>query len=107
MIEIEEGSGNVSVDLGMADADEMIVKGRKWRQQKAADVLGLRRPRLSKMLRGQFRGIGEAKRLGCLARLGRAFNCRRPRSPCDRGWACRCRVCRVKFISLRFMVIDY
>ena len=28
-------------------------------------------PKLSKMLRGQFRGISEAKMLDCLARLGR------------------------------------
>ena len=28
MIEIEAGSGNVYADLGMADADEMIVKAQ-------------------------------------------------------------------------------
>lgn len=83
MIEIEEGSGNVYADLGMADADEMIVKAqlaakigeiiksRKWSQQQAADVLGMTQPKLSKMLRGQFRGISEAKMLDCLTRLGR------------------------------------
>ncbi len=83
MIEIEKGSGNIYADLGMADADEMIVKaqlatkigeiikGRKWSQQKAAEVLGLTQPKLSKMLRGQFRGISEAKMLDCLARRGR------------------------------------
>lgn len=83
MIKIEEGSGNVYADLDMADADEMIlkaqlatkigeiIKGRKWNQQQAADVLGLTQPKLSKMLRGQFRGISEAKMLDCLARLGR------------------------------------
>ncbi len=83
MIEIEKGSGNVYTDLGMVDADEMIVKaqlatkigeiikGRKWSQQQAADVLGITQPKLSKMLRGQFRGISEAKMLDCLARLGR------------------------------------
>jgi len=83
MIEIEESTGNVYADLGMADADEMIVKAqlatkigeiiksRKWRQQQAAEVLGMTQPKLSKMLRGQFRGISEAKMLDCLARLGR------------------------------------
>ena len=83
MIEIEESTGNVYADLGAADADEMIikaqlatkigeiVKGRKWSQRQAADVLGLTQPKLSKMLRGQFRGISEAKMLDCLARLGR------------------------------------
>jgi predicted XRE-type DNA-binding protein len=83
MIEIEESSGNVYVDLGFADAEEMmvkaqlatkigeIIKGRKWSQQRAADVLGIPQSKLSKMLRGQFRGISEAKMLDCLARLGR------------------------------------
>jgi predicted XRE-type DNA-binding protein len=83
MIEIEESSGNVYADLGMADADEMlvkaqlatkigeIIKGKKWTQQQAADVLGIPQPKLSKMLRGQFRGISEAKMLDCLVRLGR------------------------------------
>jgi predicted XRE-type DNA-binding protein len=83
MIEIEKGSGNVYADIGAADAKEMmvkaqlatkiseIVKGRKWSQQQAAEVLGMTQPKLSKMLRGQFRGISEAKMLDCLARLGR------------------------------------
>lgn len=69
--------------LGRADADEMmlkaqlaskigeIIKGRKWRQQQAADVLGIPQSKLSKMLRGQFRGISVTKMLDCLVRLGR------------------------------------
>ena len=82
MIEIEESSSNVYADLGMTDADEMIVKaqlatkigeiikGRKWSRQRAADVLGMTQPKLSKMLRGQFRGVSETKMLDCLVRLG-------------------------------------
>lgn len=83
MNEIEESTGNVYADLGMDDADEMIVKAqlatkigeiinsRKLSQQQAAEVLGITQPKLSKMLRGQFRGISESKMLDCLARLGR------------------------------------
>ena len=75
MIEIEEGSGNVYTDFGAADADEMlvkeqlatrigeIIKGRKWSQLQAAEVLGIPQSKLSTMLRGQFRGISEAKTL--------------------------------------------
>jgi predicted XRE-type DNA-binding protein len=81
--DVEAGSGNVYADLGMPDADEMfvkaqlasrigeIIKSHKWSQQQAADVLGLTQPKLSRMLRGQFRGISEAKMLDCLTRLGR------------------------------------
>jgi len=83
MIEFEESTRNVYADLGHEDAAEMlvkarlatkireIIKARKWTQQKASDVLGLPQPKLSKMLRGQFRGISEAKMLNCLTRLGR------------------------------------
>lgn len=82
-IEIEESSGNVYADLGMPDAEEMlvkcqlsmkieeIIKSRRWTQQQAAEVLGMSQPKLSKMLRGQFRGISQAKMLECLNLLGR------------------------------------
>jgi predicted XRE-type DNA-binding protein len=82
-IEIEEGSGNVYADLGFADAGEMlvkaqlvskineIIKARRWSQQQAAKVLGIPQPKLSKILRGQFRGVSEAKLLDGLTRLGR------------------------------------
>ena len=48
-----------------------ILRQRGWSQQRAARVFGLTQPKLSKMLRGQFRGISEIKMMGCLVRLGR------------------------------------
>lgn len=81
--EIERSSGNVYADLGFHDAAEMLVKAqlvakiseilttRKWTQQQASKVLGIPQPKLSKMLRGQFRGISETKMLECLTKLGR------------------------------------
>ena len=69
-------------ELGFPDADEMFVKAqlatkiaqiletRDWTQQEAAKVLGLTQPKLSQMLRGQFRGISELKMMDCLVRLG-------------------------------------
>jgi predicted XRE-type DNA-binding protein len=82
-IEFEESSGNVFADLGLPDADEMLVKGqlamkieeiiraRRWTQQQAAEVIGMPQPKLSRMLRGQFQGISQAKMLECLNLLGR------------------------------------
>jgi len=82
MIEFEESSGNIYADLGHKDAAGMLLKAqlaskigeliktRKWTQQEASTVLGLPQPKLSNMLRGQFRGISEAKMLNCLTRLG-------------------------------------
>jgi predicted XRE-type DNA-binding protein len=81
--EIEEGSTNVYADLGRPDADEMLVKAqlaakigdtikrRRLTQVEAADLIGMPQPKLSGLLRGQFRGISEAKMLNCLTRLGR------------------------------------
>jgi predicted XRE-type DNA-binding protein len=77
---------NVYAQLGFPDAEEMLVKAqlvseageilrkRKWSQQQAAKVLGLTQPKLSTMLRGQFRGIGEMKMMDCLVRLSRPVN---------------------------------
>jgi len=83
VMEIEEGSTNVYADLGWPDADEMLVKAqlasrigeiikrRKLTQAAAAEITGLPQPKLSGLLRGQFRGVSEAKMLHCLTRLGR------------------------------------
>jgi predicted XRE-type DNA-binding protein len=83
MIEIEKGSANVYEDLGLADAAQLqvkaslaakiseIIKHRHLTQVQASEILGIPQPKLSGMLRGQFRGISEAKMLDCLNRLGR------------------------------------
>ena len=80
---IEAGSTNVYADLGCPDADEMLVKAqlasrigevikrRRLTQVAAAKITGLPQPKLSGLLRGQFRGVSEAKMLACLTRLGR------------------------------------
>lgn len=83
MIEIEEGSDNVFADLQIADAEAMYIKARlaskigeiihhrHLTQQQAAEILGISQPKLSGLLRGQFRGISETKMIECLNRLGR------------------------------------
>jgi predicted XRE-type DNA-binding protein len=80
---IQTGSGNVYKDRGSANADDMLVKARlatkiaeiiKYRhltQTEAASILGMPQPKVSGMLRGQFRGISETTMLECLNRLGR------------------------------------
>jgi predicted XRE-type DNA-binding protein len=67
----------------MADAEEMLIKAqlatkigdiirrRKLTQVQAAELLGITQPKLSGLLRGQFRGVSETKMLECLTRLGR------------------------------------
>ena len=84
MIEIENGSTNVYEDLGLPDAAEMkvkatlaanigeLIKHRHLTQIQAAETLGIPQPKLSGILRGQFRGISEAKILEGMNRLGRS-----------------------------------
>ncbi len=70
-------------DLGMVDADEMlvetqlaakiaeIIKLRKLTQTQASSLLVMTQPKLSNMMHGHFRGISEAKMLECMTLLGR------------------------------------
>jgi predicted XRE-type DNA-binding protein len=82
-IRIVEGSGNVYADLGYADAAEMqrksrlaaeiarAIKARHLTQEAAAELLGIHQAKVSRITRGQFRGVSEAKLLELIARLGR------------------------------------
>jgi predicted XRE-type DNA-binding protein len=83
MAKIEKSSGNVYKDLGLANPEQMFIKAtlaakiseilaqRGLTQVEAAKLLGIPQPKVSALLRGQFRGISEAKMLECLNRLGR------------------------------------
>ena len=82
-ITIEEGSTNVYADLGYADAAEMqrksqlaaeiarAIKARRLTQEGAAALLGIDQSKVSRITRGQFRGVSEAKLLELVAKLGR------------------------------------
>lgn len=81
--EIEESSGSVYTALGMADAEEMlanaqlatkigeIIKGHKWSQRRAANVLGILQSKLSRILRGHFRHVSKTEMLVYLQKLER------------------------------------
>lgn len=81
-ISIEEGSANVYADLGYPDAAEMqrksqlaaeiarAIKARRLTQADAAALLGIDQAKVSRITRGQFRGISEAKLLELVAKLG-------------------------------------
>jgi predicted XRE-type DNA-binding protein len=79
---IETGSTNVYADLGIPAAEEMLIKAqlaakigaiikrRRLTQARAAEIMGIPQPKVSALLRGQFRGISEAKMLEAIALLG-------------------------------------
>ena len=77
----EVGSGNVFKDLGVPNAEEHLVKAqlvfridgilkkRRLKQVEAADLLGIRQPDVSKMLRGEFRQFSVERLLRFLVAL--------------------------------------
>ncbi len=77
------GTGNVYADLGYGNAEEMLIKAqlvtkiaeiikqKGITQTQAAQLLGMSQPKLSNLLRGQFRGISERRLMDCLTKLGR------------------------------------
>jgi predicted XRE-type DNA-binding protein len=78
----EKSSGNVFKDLGLADAEEHLVKAklvwkidgimkeRGLKQIELAALLGVRQPDVSKMLRGEFRQFSVERLLRFLVALG-------------------------------------
>jgi predicted XRE-type DNA-binding protein len=79
-ITVEEGSTNVYADLGYTDAAEMqrksqlageiarAIKARRLTQENAATLLGIDQSKVSRITRGQFRGVSEARLLELVAR---------------------------------------
>ena len=77
----EIGSGNVFQDIGVPNAEEHLVKAqfvfkidairkqRRLKQVEVADLLGIRQPDVSKMLRGEFRQFSVERLLRFLVAL--------------------------------------
>lgn len=75
-------SGNVFADLGLADAEEHLVKAnlvlkisriieqRGLTQTAAAKAMGIDQPKVSAMLAGQFRGYSVERLMRFLVALG-------------------------------------
>ncbi len=81
-LEQEPSTGNVFADLGLADAEEHLIKaglvvkiGRIIRQREltqtaAAQLMGIDQPKVSAMLAGQFRGYSVERLMRFLVALG-------------------------------------
>jgi len=80
-IEHEESSGNVFADLGVRDPEEALLKSdlairisqiigeRGLTQKKAAQLLGITQPYVSKLTRGQLHGFSVDRLLRFLVAL--------------------------------------
>jgi predicted XRE-type DNA-binding protein len=82
-IPIESSSDNVFADLGLPDADthmlkaelvsriDEIIRRRRLTQSKAAELLGISQPDVSRLLKGHFRDYSVERLLRLLQALGR------------------------------------
>jgi len=82
-IEIEEGSGNVFADVGLPNPEERLAKAdlairiaetiraRRLTQTRAAHILKIDQPKISRLLRGQLSGFSTERLMHFLTLLGR------------------------------------
>lgn len=80
-VEVHRGSDNVFADLGLADAEKLKIKtglvieirkamkSRGLTQQEAAQRMGITRPKVSELVRGNFYNLSERKLIECLAQI--------------------------------------
>lgn len=93
---VELSSGNVFADLGLPDAEELLLKAeltskiaqliakKGWTQSQAAERMNLDQPKVSRLLRGQLSGFSLDRLFAILNRLGHSIEVRisaRERTP--------------------------
>ena len=82
-IEVEEGSGNVFADIGLPNPEERLAKAdlairivetiraQRLTQTRAAHILRIDQPKISRLLRGQLSGFSTERLMRFLTLLGR------------------------------------
>ena len=82
-IAVEEGSNNVFADIGLPDPEERLAKAdlairiseairaRRLTQTRAAHILKIDQPKISRLLRGQLSGFSTERLMHFLTLLGR------------------------------------
>jgi predicted XRE-type DNA-binding protein len=82
-IQVEEGSGNVFADIGLPNPEERLAKAdlairiseairaRRLTQTRAARLLKIDQPKISRILRGQLSGFSTERLMHFLTLLGR------------------------------------
>lgn len=83
MSEVHDSTGNIYADIGFANPNDMlvkaklaakigdIIKSKRLTQEKAAEIVGIPQPKLSRLLRGDFAGVSQEKMISVLTLLGR------------------------------------
>ena len=81
-INVKKSSGNVFADMGLANADELLIKAElarrinemiaknKMTQVEAAEVLGVDQPKISALMKGKLSGFSTERLFRFLNALG-------------------------------------
>ena len=95
-IEVEESSGNVFADIGLPNPEERLAKAdlairiaaairaQRLTQTRAACLLGIDQPKISRLLRGQLSGFSAERLMHFLTLLGRDIEIVVKRAPRSR-----------------------
>ncbi len=87
-VRVELSSGNVFADLGLPNAEELLLKAKivtqieqliekkGWTQSQAAERMKLDQPKVSRLLRGHFSGFSVDRLFAILNRLGHSVEVR-------------------------------
>jgi predicted XRE-type DNA-binding protein len=82
-MEVEEGSGNVFADIGLPNPEDRLaradlairiteaIRARRLTQTRAAHILNIDQPKISRLLRGQLSGFSTERLIHFLTLLGR------------------------------------
>ena len=92
-IEVERGSGNIFADIGLPNPEERLAKAnlairiseairaRRLAQTRAAHILKIDQPKISRLLRGQLSGFSTERLMHFLTLLGRDIEITVSRAP--------------------------
>lgn len=95
-IKHKQSSGNVFADLGLANAEDRMLKAqlaveirrfieeKEFTQSRAAEIIGIDQPKVSRLLRGQLSGFSVERLFNILNCLGHTVEVRissRERTP--------------------------
>jgi predicted XRE-type DNA-binding protein len=96
MTKIERGSGNVLVDLGIENAEDLtarvqlavtinrIIQGRHLKQVEIAELLGIPQPKVSRLLNYKLDGFSVERLMNFLVALDRDVEIRIRKKPKSR-----------------------
>jgi predicted XRE-type DNA-binding protein len=97
-IKVEHGSGNVFADIGLPNPEERLAKAglairiseairaRRLTQTRAAHILKIDQPKISRLLRGQLSGFSAERLMHFLTLLGRDIEITVKRAPRSRRY---------------------